>query len=194
MVQFIDSHPELFNFQTSRDRSTKILRYLGDVVVNGNPDVKVKNERTFRTPIIPNFDTFGEHPTGNKQLLDSMGAEKFSQHIKAQKQILYTDTTFRDGHQSLLATRVRTKDMMAVAEGFSKNFPQLFSMEVWGGATFDVAMRFLNESPWKRLQEFREAMPNTLLQMLFIDSNRLTINLTLQNSASGCNFIKQWPH
>ena len=170
-VQFIDSHPELFNFTTSRDRSTKILRYLGDVVVNGNPDVKVNLDRSFRTPIVPAFDTFGQYPTGNKQLLDSMGAEKFSQYIKEQKQILYTDTTFRDGHQSLLATRVRTKDMMTVAESYAKNFPQLFSMEVWGGATFDVAMRFLNESPWKRLQEFREAMPNMLLQMLFRGSN-----------------------
>lgn len=171
VVQFIDSHPELFDFKTSRDRSTKVLRYLGDVVVNGNPDVKVKNERTFRTPVVPAFDPFAAYPAGNKQLLDSMGADKFSQYIKEQKQILYTDTTFRDGHQSLLATRVRTKDMVAVAESYAKNFPQLFSMEVWGGATFDVAMRFLNESPWKRLEEFREAMPNMLLQMLFRGSN-----------------------
>ena len=171
VVQFIDSHPELFNFKTSRDRSTKVLRYLGDVVVNGNPDVKVKNDRTFRTPVVPAFDPFAEYPTGNKQLLDSMGADKFAQYIKEQKQILYTDTTFRDGHQSLLATRVRTKDMVAVAESYAKNFPQLFSMEVWGGATFDVAMRFLNESPWKRLEAFREAMPNMLLQMLFRGSN-----------------------
>jgi pyruvate carboxylase len=100
-----------------------------------------------------------------------MGADKFSKWVKDQKQILYTDTTFRDGHQSLLATRMRSIDMMAVAEGFAKDFPQLFSMEVWGGATFDVAMRFLYESPWKRLQEFREAMPNMLLQMLFRGSN-----------------------
>ncbi|MDR6564404.1 MULTISPECIES: pyruvate carboxylase [unclassified Arcicella] len=171
VVQFIDSHPELFDFKTSRDRSTKVLRYLGDVVVNGNPDVKVKNERTFRTPVVPAFNPFSEYPAGNKQLLDSMGADKFSQYIKEQKQILYTDTTFRDGHQSLLATRVRTKDMVAVAESYAKNFPQLFSMEVWGGATFDVAMRFLNESPWKRLEAFREAMPNMLLQMLFRGSN-----------------------
>ncbi|MEA5260016.1 pyruvate carboxylase [Arcicella aquatica] len=171
VVQFIDSHPELFDFKTSRDRSTKVLRYLGDVVVNGNPDVKVKNERTFRTPVVPSFNPFSEYPAGNKQLLDSMGADKFSQYIKEQKQILYTDTTFRDGHQSLLATRVRTKDMVAVAESYAKSFPQLFSMEVWGGATFDVAMRFLNESPWKRLEEFREAMPNMLLQMLFRGSN-----------------------
>ncbi|MFY7890948.1 MAG: pyruvate carboxylase [Spirosomataceae bacterium] len=171
VVQFIDSHPELFNFVTTRDRSTKALRYLGDVVVNGNPDVKVKNERTFRTPIVPAYDEFAPHPKGNKQLLEEMGAEKFAQYIKDKKELLYTDTTFRDGHQSLLATRVRTKDMVEVAESFSKNFPQLFSMEVWGGATFDVAMRFLHESPWSRLEQFREAMPNMLLQMLFRGSN-----------------------
>jgi pyruvate carboxylase len=171
VVQFIDSHPELFNFTPTRDRSTKALRYLGDVVVNGNPDVKVKNERTFRTPVVPAFDKYAEYPMGNKQRLDSMGADKFAQWVKDQKQILYTDTTFRDGHQSLLATRVRTRDMLAVAEGFAKSFPELFSMEVWGGATFDVSMRFLNESPWKRLQAFREAMPNMLLQMLFRGSN-----------------------
>ena len=171
VVQFIDSHPELFNFTPTRDRSTKALRYLGEVVVNGNPDVKVKNERTFRTPVVPAFDKYAEYPIGNKQRLDSMGADKFAQWVKDQKQILYTDTTFRDGHQSLLATRVRTRDMLAVAEGFAKSFPELFSMEVWGGATFDVSMRFLNESPWMRLQAFREAMPNMLLQMLFRGSN-----------------------
>ena len=147
VVQFIDSHPELFNFTPTRDRSTKALRYLGDVVVNGNPDVKVKNERTFRTPVVPAFDKYAEYPMGNKQRLDSMGADKFAQWVKDQKQILYTDTTFRDGHQSLLATRVRTRDMLAVAEGFAKSFPELFSMEVWVGATFDVSMRFLSESP-----------------------------------------------
>ena len=94
-----------------------------------------------------------------------------AKQIRQQKHVLFTDTTFRDGHQSLLATRVRTQDMMAVASNFAKSFPQLFSMEVWGGATFDVAMRFLHESPWDRLRDFREAMPNMLLQMLFRGSN-----------------------
>jgi pyruvate carboxylase len=103
--------------------------------------------------------------------LDELGPEKFAKHIRDSKQVYFTDTTFRDGHQSLLATRVRTQDMLAVANGFAKSFPTLFSMEVWGGATFDVAMRFLQESPWKRLQGFREAMPNMLLQMLFRGSN-----------------------
>lgn len=170
-VPFIANHPELFNFKPTRDRSTKAIRYLGEVIVNGNPDVKVKPTAPFRTPIIPYVDPMAEYPKGNKQLLTEMGPEKFAKHIRDAKQIYFTDTTFRDGHQSLLATRVRTQDMLAVADGFAKSFPQLFSMEVWGGATFDVAMRFLQESPWKRLQEFREAMPNMLLQMLFRGSN-----------------------
>jgi pyruvate carboxylase len=170
-VQFIDTHPELFKFVQTRDRSTKALRYLGEVIVNGNPDVKVKPTVAFRTPIIPFVDPAKVYPKGNKQLLTELGAEKFARHIRDSKQIYFTDTTFRDGHQSLLATRVRTQDMLAVASGFAKSFPNLFSMEVWGGATFDVAMRFLQESPWKRLQEFREAMPNMLLQMLFRGSN-----------------------
>ncbi len=175
-VGFIDSHPELFNLRKPKDRSTKILRYLSEVIVNGNPDVKVVENKTFRTPIVPNFDSYSEHPKGNKQRLDEMGPEKFSQWIKEQKQVLFTDTTFRDGHQSLLATRVRTHDLVKVAEGFSKSFPQLFSMEVWGGATFDVSMRFLHESPWDRLAAFRKAMPNMLLQMLIRGSNAVGYN------------------
>ncbi len=170
-VPFIANHPELFNIRPTRDRSTKALRYLGEVIVNGNPDVKVKPSTAFRVPIIPTFDETSEFPRGHKQLLMELGAEKFAKHIRESKQVLFTDTTFRDGHQSLLATRVRTQDMLAVASGFAKSFPNLFSMEVWGGATFDVAMRFLHESPWKRLEEFREAMPNMLLQMLFRGSN-----------------------
>ena len=170
-VPFIANHPELFNFKPTRDRSTKALRYLGEVIVNGNPDVKVKPSAPFRQPIIPIISDVAEYPAGYKQLLMELGPEKFAKHIRDTKQVLFTDTTFRDGHQSLLATRVRTQDMLAVASGFAKSFPNLFSMEVWGGATFDVAMRFLQESPWKRLEEFREAMPNMLLQMLFRGSN-----------------------
>ncbi|MDQ1089275.1 MULTISPECIES: pyruvate carboxylase [unclassified Siphonobacter] len=170
-VQFIDNSPELFNFRKSQDRSTKLLRYLGEVIVNGNPDVKIKNEKTFRTPIVPPVDPFSEFPLGNKDRLNRMGPAKFAEWVKEHNTILYTDTTFRDSHQSLLATRVRTDDMLEVASGFAKSFPQLFSMEVWGGATFDVSMRFLHENPWTRLRQFREAMPNMLLQMLFRGSN-----------------------
>jgi pyruvate carboxylase len=170
-VTFIENHPELLKFKKPKDRSTRAMKLLAEVIVNGNPTVGKVEKRDFRLPKAPIFDPYSAYPDGNKQRLDSMGADKFSKWVKDQKQILYTDTTFRDGHQSLLATRMRSIDMMAVAEGFAKDFPQLFSMEVWGGATFDVAMRFLYESPWKRLQEFREAMPNMLLQMLFRGSN-----------------------
>ncbi len=171
-VKFIDNHPELFKIPRKLDRGTKTLRYLADVIVNGNPDVKFTNPtKQFRHPKIPAFDRFGEYPQGTKDRLDDLGPAEFAKWLKAEETIQLTDTTFRDAHQSLLATRVRTLDMLKVAEGFAKNHPQVFSMEVWGGATFDVCMRFLHESPWKRLQLFREAIPNILLQMLLRGSN-----------------------
>ncbi|HPE61626.1 MAG TPA: pyruvate carboxylase [Thiolinea sp.] len=171
-VTFIDQHPELFHTPQRFDRGTKTLRFIGDVIVNGNPDVKrIDPHRHFRKPVIPAFDPVGEYPRGTKNRLDEMGPEKFCQWVKDQPNILYTDTTLRDAHQSLLATRVRTVDMMKVAEGLARNHPQLFSLEMWGGATFDVAMRFLHECPWGRLKQIREAVPNILLQMLFRGSN-----------------------
>ncbi len=174
-VSFIESHPELFTLRKPQDRSTKALNYLAEVIVNGNPEVKPARrsdlDRTFRNPVVPPFDVFGNYPAGNRDRLKTLGREGFVQWVQNEKPILYTDTTFRDGHQSLLATRVRTQDMQRVAEGFAKSHPDLFSMEVWGGATFDVAMRFLYESPWHRLAALREAMPNMLLQMLFRGSN-----------------------
>ncbi|MEA3302551.1 MAG: pyruvate carboxylase [Pseudomonadota bacterium] len=172
-VTFLENHPELFKITRRFDRSTKTLNYLANVIVNGNPDVKqsCRSEHHFRTPHLPEYDKAGEYPKGTKNLLDEMGAEKFVQWIKEQKQVLYTDTTLRDAHQSLLATRVRSIDMLKVAEGLAKNHPQLFSLEMWGGATFDVSMRFLHESPWGRLQALRKAIPNILLQMLFRGSN-----------------------
>ncbi|WP_128545307.1 pyruvate carboxylase [Larkinella soli] len=170
-VSFIENHPELFNLRKPKDRSTRALNFLADVIVNGNPEVKVKQEKVFRTPVVPLFDPYAPYPKGNRDRLKEMGREKFAEWVRDQKSILYTDTTFRDGHQSLLATRVRTRDLLKVAEGFAKSHTELFSMEVWGGATFDVAMRFLYESPWRRLEAFREAMPNMLLQMLFRGSN-----------------------
>ena len=171
-VSFIETHPELFDLRKPQDRSTRVLHYLADVIVNGNPEVKKKDDsKIFRTPVVPAFDTYSAYPAGTRDRLKELGREKFVQWVKAEKSVLYTDTTFRDGHQSLLATRVRTQDLQKVAEGFAKNHPELFSMEVWGGATFDVAMRFLYESPWKRLEGLREAMPNMLLQMLFRGSN-----------------------
>ena len=171
-VNFLEENPQLFEFQRRRDRGTKLLRYIGETIVNGNPDVKlVDRNKKFIQPVVPDFDRFAPFPHGTKQKLDELGPEKFSKWVKEDPKIHFTDTTFRDAHQSLLATRVRTLDMLNVADRFAKNNPEMFSMEVWGGATFDVSYRFLKECPWKRLQLFREHIPNTLLQMLIRGSN-----------------------
>jgi pyruvate carboxylase len=171
-VKFIDDHPELFKISRKLDRGTKTLRFIANVSVNGNPDVKwIDPNKQFRNPVIPDYDKFGAYPEGTKNKLEQMGRDKFVEWVRDSKNIFYTDTTFRDAHQSLLATRMRTIDMIKAAEGFAKNHPQVFSMEVWGGATFDVCMRFLHEDPWKRLQMIRESVPNILLQMLFRGSN-----------------------
>lgn len=179
-VKFIQQHPELLVMPRRRDRGTKMLRYLAEVMVNGNPDVPKSTERkVFRRPLVPKIEQLkGGLPElngclpGTKQLLDEMGAVDFATWLKKENKIHFTDTTFRDAHQSLLATRVRSYDMMAVAESFAMSHGhQLFSMEVWGGATFDVATRFLHESPWNRLKRLRKAIPNTLLQMLFRGTN-----------------------
>lgn len=171
-VNFIEQHPELFSFKRTLDRGTKTIQFLGDVIVNGNPDVPVKHDhRKFIKPVVPAYDRYGNYPEGSKQRLERLGAEAFCRTVRDEKQILFTDTTFRDAHQSLLATRVRSFDMLRVAESFAKHHPDLFSMEVWGGATFDVALRFLKEDPWERLRHLRAAIPNILLQMLFRGSN-----------------------
>lgn len=171
-VAFIDNHPELFEITQRFDRATKTLRYIANLTVNGNPDVgSFDISRTFRKPIVPHFHRMAQFPAGTKNKLDEMGPEAFCSWVRKQKNILYTDTTLRDAHQSLLATRVRSLDMLAVAEGFAKANPQVFSLEMWGGATFDVSLRFLRECPWQRLQSLRKAVPNILFQMLFRGSN-----------------------
>lgn len=171
-VGFIQDHPELFKFVVRQDRGTKMLNFLADITVNGNPDVKVKDDkRQFEKPVVPAYNTDDAYPQGSKDLLDKLGPEAFSQWLRDEKKIHYTDTTLRDGHQSLLATRMRTYDMLKVAESFARNHPQTFSMEVWGGATFDVCIRFLREDPWKRLEQLRKAVPNILLQMLIRGMN-----------------------
>ncbi|WP_341200274.1 pyruvate carboxylase [Croceibacter atlanticus] len=171
-VNFIKSHPDLFTFKAPRNRATKLVTYLGDVIVNGNPDVKKKDpSKVFIKPEVPKFDKSASYPEGTKDLLTKLGPDEFSKWLKAEKKVHFTDTTMRDAHQSLLATRMRTYDMLKVAEGYAKNHPDIFSMEVWGGATFDVCMRFLQENPWQRLKLLREAMPNVLLQMLIRGSN-----------------------
>jgi len=172
-VKFIENYKtDLFSSQKGLDRGTKTIRYLANVKVNGNKDVKfVDDKRIFRTPIVPAYDKASPYPEGSKTRLEKLGREAFIQSIKDAPQVHYTDTTFRDAHQSLLATRMRSLDMLNVAESFAKNHPETFSMEVWGGATFDVCLRFLKESPWERLQKLRAAIPNILFQMLLRGSN-----------------------
>ena len=171
-VKFIQEHPELLKTSTPGNRSTRSLRYLANTIVNGNPDVSNPDyDRVLRNPKLPAYDRHSAHTSGTKNLLNELGPDDFSKWIRQQNQIFYTDTTFRDAHQSLLATRVRTIDMLNIAESFSKSFPEIFSMEIWGGATFDVCLRFLKEDPWLRLRLLREAMPNILTQMLIRASN-----------------------
>ncbi|MBS1589502.1 MAG: pyruvate carboxylase [Bacteroidetes bacterium] len=171
-VNFIQEHPELFAISEHQDRGTKMLQFLADITVNGNPDVKKKEEdHIFEKPMIPAFEKKDFPQNGTKQLLESLGAEGFASWLKKENKIQYTDTTLRDAHQSLLATRMRTIDMLRAAESFAHHHPQTFSMEVWGGATFDVCIRFLKEDPWKRLEKIRQAVPNILLQMLIRGMN-----------------------
>ncbi|MEP6260857.1 MAG: pyruvate carboxylase [Gillisia sp.] len=171
-VNFIRDNPELLIIREPRNRATKMVKFLGDITVNSNPDVKFKDPaKKLITPNVPKFNEYGGYPKGTKDLLTEYGPDKFSRWIRHQGKVQFTDTTMRDAHQSLLATRMRTYDMMKVAEGFAKNHPNTFSMEVWGGATFDVCLRFLKEDPWERLRLLRKAMPNVLLQMLLRGSN-----------------------
>lgn len=171
-TSFIDTAPELFEFPERKDRATKLLTFIGNTVVNGHQGLQRKEKKppfpAPRTPKLPLNTAYGE---GTRQLLDQLGPEGLAQWILDRKQVLVTDTTFRDAHQSLLATRVRTYDLLEIAEATAKLAPQLFSMEMWGGATFDTSMRFLKENPWDRLRQLREKVPNVLFQMLFRGAN-----------------------
>ncbi len=169
---FIDETPELFNFPKRRDRATKLLTYLSETIVNGNSLVKGRPVATRRTAApVPKVDSTAPRPDGPRQKLLELGPEEFAKWIRDQKPLLMTDTTFRDAHQSLLATRVRTHDLLQIAEAYSRLCPDLFSIEMWGGATFDTSMRFLKECPWRRLTDLRERIPNILFQMLLRASN-----------------------
>ncbi|MCV3734856.1 pyruvate carboxylase [Rhizobium sp. TRM96647] len=170
-TRFIDSTPELFAQVKRQDRATKLLTYLADVSVNGHPEAKGRPMPSddIAAPVVPYSE--GTIAAGSKQKLDELGPRKFAEWVRAQKQVLLTDTTMRDGHQSLLATRMRTYDIARIAETYARTLPQLFSLECWGGATFDVSMRFLTEDPWERLAMVREGAPNLLLQMLLRGAN-----------------------
>jgi len=173
ITRFIDTTPELFQFSKRRDRATRLLRFIGDVVVNGNPEMKGRQgiAGVLPSPILPPVNRAAPILPGSRDKFKELGAEKFSQWMKDQPQVLLTDTTMRDAHQSLFATRMRTADMLAIAPYYARMLPNLFSMECWGGATFDVSMRFLKEDPWERLSQLREHVPNILFQMLLRASN-----------------------
>ena len=171
-TKFIDETPELFNFKKRRDRGTKVLTYIADITVNGHPEVegRPKPRVDLKNPKAPPPRS-DEMPKGTRNLLDEKGPQAVADWMAAQKQLLLTDTTMRDGHQSLLATRMRSIDMIKAAPAYGANLSGLFSVECWGGATFDVAYRFLQECPWQRLRDIREKMPNIMTQMLLRGAN-----------------------
>jgi len=176
-TRFLDETPELFRLPTRRDRATKLLSYIADVIVNGHPDVRdpttLRRDRWDRAfqwahPLPGKPRQF---PPGTRDKLRELGPVRFAQWVRQSRRLFVTDTTMRDAHQSLLATRMRTFDMLAVADRYAQHHADLFSLEMWGGATFDTAMRFLKESPWDRLIRLRERIPNILFQMLLRAAN-----------------------
>ena len=185
-TKLIDTKTELFKFSRRRDRATRTLAYLSDITVNGNP--QAKNYRP--SSIIERATSVQCSPVRlakdqTKHLLTELGPEKFSQWILDQKRLLITDTTLRDAHQSLIATRMRSHDMLKVADAYTTRTPEMFSLEMWGGATFDTSMRFLNECPWERLRNLREKVPNILFQMLFRGSNAVGYSNYPDNVVAG---------
>lgn len=169
-TKFVDDNTDLFIFPKTHDRGTKLLNYIADISINGYSNVGVQPKPEFAPLNMPK-PFIGKIPDGSKQVLDAHGPAGLAKWVQAQSEVLITDTTFRDAHQSLFATRLRTNDMMKVAAATAGKLPNLFSFECWGGATFDVAYRFLDESPWDRLQQFRIKAPNILLQMLLRGAN-----------------------
>ncbi|AMV31974.1 2-oxoglutarate carboxylase small subunit [Pirellula sp. SH-Sr6A] len=171
-TRMIDKTPELFELPRRRDRATRILSFIAETVVNGNKLIEGSSKSIRREPAaIPATDKSIPLPEGYRDRFLKLGAQKFCESIRDSKELLFTDTTMRDAHQSLLATRLRTADMVAIADAYARLAPQFFSLEMWGGATFDTAMRFLKESPWQRLSAMRERVPNILFQMLLRASN-----------------------
>jgi len=171
-TSFIDKHPELLVIREKKDRASKVLTFLGEVIVNGSPGVaKPLKSAELIEARVPEVDTTKSRPPGSRDLFMKLGADGLSKWILAQNRLLLTDTTMRDAHQSNLATRVRTHDLLRIAEPTSFLAAEIFSLEMWGGATFDVSMRFLREDPWQRLHKLSEAIPNVLFQMLLRGSN-----------------------
>ena len=170
-TSFIDTTPDLFKFSKRRDRATKILTYIADITVNGHPETqdRARPASDIKPPKAP--IALGDRAEGTKDILTARGPKGLADWMKAQDRLLLTDTTMRDGHQSLLATRMRSHDMVKIAPAYAAGLSGLFSVECWGGATFDVAYRFLQECPWQRLRDLRAAMPNIMTQMLLRASN-----------------------
>lgn len=188
-TRLIDEKPSLFEFAPRRDRATKVLNYLSDMTVNGNDTAKgYRLEKAIPPARLPDIDRHADIKPGSRDLLLKHGPEKFAQEILKEKRLLITDTTMRDAHQSLIATRMRTTDMLHIAPAVAHLTPEIFSLEMWGGATFDTAMRFLKESPWERLRELREAIPNICFQMLFRGSNAVGYSNYPDNVVAG--FVK----
>jgi pyruvate carboxylase len=198
-TRFIDETPSLFDFKKRKDRATKLLTWIGDVTVNGHPETRgrAKPPATARPPVVPHFPG-AANKDGARQLFEKLGAKKFAEWMRGEQRVLVTDTTMRDAHQSLLATRMRTKDIAVVAEAYAKGLPQLLSLECWGGATFDVAMRFLAEDPWERLALVRERAPNLLTQMLLRGANGVgytnypdnVVKYFVQRAAAGIDLFR----
>ena len=190
-TKFIDTTPELFSFKKRRDRATKILTYIADITVNGHPETAGRprphaDAKAPKAPVLPGTGTL---PKGTRDILDAEGPEGIVCYMQAQSRVLITDTSMRDGHQSLLATRMRSMDMIRVAPAYAQKMADLFSVECWGGATFDVAYRFLQECPWQRLRDIRAAMPNVMTQMLLRASNGVGYTNYPDNVVQG--FVKQ---
>jgi pyruvate carboxylase len=185
----IDSTPSLFEFTPRRDRATKLLSFLADTIVNSNPNSKgYKPEAALPKVTPPASDPTAKPADGTRQLLLEKGAAGFAEWTRKQKRLLITDTTLRDAHQSLMATRMRSYDMLAIARAIAQRAPKLYSLEMWGGATFDSSMRFLREDPWQRLRDLREQIPNICFQMLFRGSNGVGYSNYPDNVVAG--FVK----
>ncbi len=188
-TRLIDQNPDLLKFKPRRDRATKLLAYLADITVNGNDTAKgYRPTQILPAARLPEWDRKADLKAGSRDKLLELGPEKFAEWIREQKPLLITDTTMRDAHQSLIATRMRSYDMLRAASAVAHNTPELFSLEMWGGATFDTAMRFLKESPWDRLRELRENIPNICFQMLFRGSNAVGYSNYPDNVVAG--FVK----
>jgi pyruvate carboxylase len=193
-TRFLDETPELFQFHARRDRASKILGYIGEVIVNGHPEIRsakteIRNPKSQTNPKSEIRNPKSDVPKGTRDLLKELGPEKFAAWLRGQKKLLVTDTTMRDAHQSLFATRMRTFDMLRVADRYAHAHADLYSLEMWGGATFDTSMRFLKESPWDRLARLRERIPNILFQMLLRAANAVGYTNYPDNVVEG--FIKE---